>query len=188
MSRIEPAVAETATPAEAEALDTIKAAFGAAPNLWSVVARSSAMTTGLLGLDGALKSGVFSVAVAEQLAIAVAHENRCPYCLAAHTAVGRMLGLDEQSVSDARAARSSDPKVEAALQFVLAVVRERGFVSDAQLEAVREAGWDDGAIVELVGHAIENTFTNYLYHVSEVPVDFPEVAFAEDEEAARITA
>lgn len=188
MSRIEPITAENATPAEADTLGEIKSAFGAVPNLWSVVARSSAMTTGLLGLDGALKSGTFSGAVAEQLAIAVAHENRCPYCLAAHTAVGRMLGLDEASASDARVARSSDPKVEAALQFVQAVVRERGFVSDAQLEAVREAGWNDAAIVELVGHAIENTFTNYLYHVAQVPVDFPEVEFVEDEESLRVTA
>lgn len=187
MGRIESAAAESATPAEAEALSAIKAAFGATPNLWAVVARSSAMTTALLGLDNALKSGTFAGAVAEQLAITVAHENRCPYCLSAHTAVGRMLGLDEQSVSDARLARSSDPKVEAALQFVRAVVRNRGFISDAQLEAVREAGWDDAAIVELVGHAIENTFTNYLYHVSQVPIDFPEVEFVEDEEAARVT-
>lgn len=188
MSRIEPALAESTTPEEAEALGTIKAGFGSVPNLWAVVARSPAMTTGLLGLDKALKSGAFPGAVAELLAITVAHENRCPYCLAAHTAVGRMLGLDEQSVSDARVARSSDPQVDAALQFVQAVVRERGFVSDHQLEAVREAGWDDSAIVELVGHAIENTFTNYLYHVSQVPIDFPEVEFVQDDDALRIGA
>jgi AhpD family alkylhydroperoxidase len=188
MSRIEPAVAEKATPAEAEALGTIKAAWGAVPNLWGVVARSPALTTAMLAFDKALSSGAFSGAVAEQLAIAVAHENRCPYCLAGHTAAGRAFGLDERSASDARVARSSDPKVEAALQFVRAVVRERGFVSDAQLEQVREAGWDDAAIVELVGHAISTTLTNYLHHVSEVPVDFPEVEFVEDEEASRVIA
>ena len=188
MSRIEPAVTDSATRAEAEALSEIKTAFGAVPNLWAVVARSTAMTTALLGFDEALKGGAFSGAVAEQLAIAVAHENGCPYCLAAHTAVGRMLGLDERSASDARTARSTDPKLEAALRFVQTLVRERGFVTDAQLEAVRDAGWDDAAIVELVGHAVENTFTNYLHHVSEVPVDFPEIAFVQDEEAARVTA
>lgn len=184
MARIEPAVPGSATSAEAEALETIKSGFGSVPNLWAVVARSSAMTTGLLGLDTALKEGSFSGALAEQLAIAVAHENGCPYCLAAHTAAGRAFGLDERSASDARVARSSDPKVEAALQFSQAVVRERGFVSDAQLEAVREAGWDDAAVVELVGHVISNTLTNYLHHVSEVPVDFPAVLFVEDAEVA----
>jgi hypothetical protein len=53
---------------------------------------------------------------------------------------------------------------------------------------VRDAGWDDAAIVELVGHAISTTLTNYLHHVSEVPVDFPEVEFVEDEEASRVIA
>jgi AhpD family alkylhydroperoxidase len=184
MTRIAPATADTATPAEAKALGTIKAAWRAVPNLWGVVARSPALTTGILEFNKALNGGAFSGALAEQLAIAVAHENGCPYCLAAHTAAGRAFGLDERSASDARVARSSDPKVEAALQFSQAVVRERGFVSDAQLEAVREAGWDDAAVVELVGHVISNTLTNYLHHVSEVPVDFPAVLFVEDAEVA----
>jgi alkylhydroperoxidase family enzyme len=69
---------------------------------------------------------------------------------------------------------------------VQAVVRERGHVSDASLAAVRDAGWDDSAIVELVGHAMSNTLTNYLHHVSAVPVDFPQVDFARAEEALEV--
>src|SRR5438309_933574 len=48
----------------------------------------------------------------------------------------------------------------------------------------RAAGWDDGAIVELVGHATATILTNYLHHLSQVPVDFPSVPFAEAVDAS----
>ncbi len=49
---------------------------------------------------------------------------------------------------------------------------------------MRAAGWDDGAIVELVGHATATILTNYLHHLSQVPVDFPSVPFAEAVDAS----
>jgi alkylhydroperoxidase family enzyme len=58
------------------------------------------------------------------------------------------------------------------------VVRERGHLSDEELGAARAAGLTDGDLVELVGHAIATTLTNYLHHLSEVPVEFPRVEFA----------
>src|SRR5439155_25276120 len=67
----------------------------------------------VLAFVRALEQGVFSGAISEQLAIAVANENRCPYCLAGHTAAGLARGLDAEAVADARAARSADPKTEA---------------------------------------------------------------------------
>ena len=184
MVRISPVVPETATPDEAAALQKIREAWGGVPNLWAVIARSPALTEAVLAFGCALEKGVFSGAISEQLAIAVAHENRCPYCLAGHTAAGLARGLDAEAVADARAARSADPKTEAALRFVQAVVRERGHVSDADLAAARAAGWDDGAIVELVGHATATILTNYLHHLSQVPVDFPSVPFAEAVDAS----
>ena len=67
----------------------------------------------------------------------------------------------------------------AALRFVQAVVRERGHLSDEQLASARAAGLTDGDLVELVSHAIATTLTNYLHHLSKVPVEFPRVEFAD---------
>jgi hypothetical protein len=83
--------------------------------------------------------------------------------------------------------RAADPKEAAALSFVQTVVRERGEVAARDIAAVRAAGWDDADIVELVGHAVASTLTNYLHQMSDVPVDFPAVDFASSpraEEAA----
>jgi AhpD family alkylhydroperoxidase len=187
MSPIAPVVDAAATPEEMEALEAIRSAWGAVPELGRVIARSNPLTRALLAFDRELGRGRFTGAFAEQIDIAVANENRCPYCLAAHTAAGRALGLDDQALADARAGRAVDPRQAAALRFAQAVARDRGHVAGAELASARAAGWTDADLVELVGHAIASTLTNYLHHLSDVPVDFPAVEFAspgQEQEAA----
>jgi AhpD family alkylhydroperoxidase len=178
MSRIEPVPETAGIPEEAEALDAIRSAWGGVPQLGRVIARSRPLTRAMLAFDRELAHGRFRGAFAEQLSIAVANENRCAYCLAAHTAAGRARGLDDQALADARLGSAADAKQASALTFVQTVVRERGKVAAHDLAAVRAAGWDHADIVELVGHAIASTLTNYLHHLSDVPVDFPAVDFA----------
>ena len=178
MPRIAPVSDTGASQEEAQALGAITAAWGAVPQLGRVIARSHPLTRALLAFDRELRRGRFTGVHAEMLAIAVANENRCPYCLAAHTAAARALGLDDRGAGDARTGVADDAKIEAALAFAQAVVRTRGRVADQEIDAVRNAGWADGDIVELVGHVIASTLTNYLHHLSGVPVDFPAVDFA----------
>lgn len=178
MTRVEIADKTTQDPEQIEARSVLKNAWGTVPNLGEVLALSLPLTRAVLDFDHHLGKGAFTGAVAEQLAIAVANENRCAYCLAAHSAGARAYGVSTEDVAAARTGRASDPKVQAALTFAQTVVRERGHVSDDDLAAVRGAGWSDGEVVELVGHAITTTLTNYLHHVSDVPVDFPAVDFA----------
>ena len=40
---------------------------------------------------------------------------------------------------------------------------------------VREAGYGDGEISEIVANVAKNIFTNYFNHVAQTEVDFPEV-------------
>ena len=49
----------------------------------------------------------------------------------------------------------------------------RGHVSDADMRAVRDAGYDDAQIVEIVQHVALNTWTNYLNSVAKTEIDFP---------------
>ena len=62
------------------------------------------------------------------------------------------------------------------MQFALKIVDARGQVSDADLQALRAAGFDDEAMMEIVAHVALNLFTNYVNIVFAVPVDFPAVA------------
>lgn len=59
------------------------------------------------------------------------------------------------------------------MRFAVKVVRERGHVSDADVQAVRMAGYDDAQIVEIVQHVALNTWTNYINEVAKTEIDFP---------------
>ena len=175
MSRI---TAVDPTAAEGKLRDlfaAIQQSLGAIPNLYRVVARSPAALEGALALAGALGRGRLRPRLREQIAIAIAQENGCDYCLSAHTALGKGLRVSDADLALARQGRASDPKEEAALRFVQRVVERRGVVDDGDLDEVRGAGFDDGQIVELVAHTALNVFTNYLNQVAGTEIDFPVV-------------
>jgi uncharacterized peroxidase-related enzyme len=175
MSRITPIDPAAAEGKVREMFAGIQRSLGAIPNLYRVIARSPAALEGALALAGSLSLGRLRPRLREQIAIAVAQENACDYCLSAHTALGKGLKVSDADLALARQGRASDPKDDAALRFVQRVVERRGRVDDADLAEVRRAGFDDGQIVELVAHAALNVFTNYLNQVAETEIDFPVV-------------
>ena len=157
-------------------LEQVHTAFGATPNMFKAVANSPAALKSMWGAFGALGSGVLGAKMGEQIAVAIADHNRCEYCLAAHTVLGKGAGSSAQEMADAQAGRSTDPKTAAALAFALKVVSKRAQLSDDDLAALRTAGFDDEHIVEILAHVALNIFTNYVNVAFEVPVDFPKVA------------
>jgi hypothetical protein len=68
--------------------------------------------------------------------VLVAEANRSTYCLAAQATFGWLIGLDEEELEAASAARSSDPKIEAALRFARNIVEYRGELTDEEFDRV----------------------------------------------------
>jgi len=128
-----------------------------------------------LGVDDALGRGVLSAELREQIALVVAEANRCPYCLAAHSALGKAAGLSEEAVMDSRRGASPDRRVEAALRFARHLVDHRGWVADEDVAELKDAGYDDEQMVEIIANVAMNVFTNYFNRVAGTQVDFPEV-------------
>lgn len=175
MNRV-PLIDRANTSVERKALlDAIHGAFGATPNMFRAVANSPAALQSMWGAFGALGGGTLGARLGEQIAVAVADRNACSYCLSAHTALGRKAGASAEDMAAAQAGQSSDPKTQAALRFALKVVNERGQVSAADVQALRDAGFSDEAVVEIMAHVALNLFTNYVNVAFAVPVDFPEV-------------
>ena len=175
MSRIAiPARIEDA-PVSAQAhLEAVKKQIGSVPNLFRLVANSPAALAGYLGMSGALAQGSLPAPTRERIALAVAQINGCNYCLSAHSFMGKNLAkLSDAEIAANRHGGSLDPKADAAVRFAAKVVRERGHVSDADVQAVRMAGYDDAQIVEIVQHVALNTWTNYINEVAKTEIDFP---------------
>ncbi|RUL69442.1 carboxymuconolactone decarboxylase [Dyella choica] len=157
-------------------LAQIQQAFGATPNMFKAVANSPAALQSMWTAFGALGKGTLGAKLGEQIAVAIANRNRCEYCLAAHTALGQQAGATSAEMSSAQVGQSSDAKTEATLAFALKVVEQRAQITDADVAHLREVGFGDEQIVEIMAHIALNLFTNYINVALDIPVDFPKVA------------
>ncbi|MDF2235081.1 carboxymuconolactone decarboxylase family protein [Albimonas sp. CAU 1670] len=171
-----PATIQDAPAAAQPLLEGVQKSLGSVPNLFRLTANSPAALEGWLGLSGALGKGALKPQTRERIALAVAQENGCSYCLAAHSYLARNLAkLDDAEIAANRAGGSTDAKADAAVRFAVKLVRARGHVSEADLNEVRAAGYGDAELVEIVVHVALNTLTNYVNEAFGTPVDFPAV-------------
>ena len=174
MSRIHtPATIDASPEASRNLLKAVQAQLGSVPNMFRIIGSSPAALEGYLGLNSALGKGVLNAQTRERIALAVAEINGCDYCLAAHSYLGNLVKLSEAEIEAARRGTSSDVKAAAAVKFAVKVTRYRGGVSDTDVNAVRDAGYSDAEIVEIVAHVALNTLTNYINETLKTDIDFP---------------
>jgi uncharacterized peroxidase-related enzyme len=177
MSRIPtPATIEDAPAAAQPALTAVKKQLGVVPNMFRVMANSPAALEGYLGFNGALGKGKLGPKTRERIALAIAELNGCLYCLSAHSYFGKTLAkLDDAEIAANRAGTSTDPKADVAVRFAVKIAQERGHVADADVAAVKAAGFDNGQVMEIVMQVALSTLTNYVNVVAGTEIDFPVV-------------
>ena len=186
MSRIKAISPELATGKTKELLEAVNDKLGMVPKMVRGMASSPAVLDAYVQLSASLGRATLSAKIREQLALAIAQVNHCDYCLAAHSAIGKMVGLTSDQIRDSRLGIAVDPKADALIHFARRVVEARGHVTDADVQAVRDAGFDDGVIAEIVANVALNIFTNYFNSVAETEVDFPPAAALEPVAAATV--
>ena len=92
MPRIAPLDPTQASPAIAEALFGVKTKLGGLPNIILTLAHSPTALHRYLGFRSQQAQGLLDARQREIVALAVGQANRCGYCLAAHTVIGRGRG------------------------------------------------------------------------------------------------
>ncbi|QTS88077.1 carboxymuconolactone decarboxylase family protein [Ectopseudomonas khazarica] len=161
---------QTAASAQAQ-LEGIRKGLGFVPNTFATLAHAPAALSGYLALSQALGKGTLDARAREVVALASSQVNGCEYCLAAHTLFGSKAGLSDADIRSAR-----DGELDVVARLTRQVIDHRGRLTDAQLQAARQAGLADAAIVEVVANVALMTLTNYLNNLAETDVDFPPVA------------
>ncbi|WP_426415234.1 carboxymuconolactone decarboxylase family protein [Aestuariirhabdus sp. LZHN29] len=175
MSRINIVDSANASPEQKALLDAIQSQLGMVPNFLKVFANSPAALRAFLGLHGIAGEGSLGPQTRERIALAVAQKNACEYCVSAHTALGRKAGLSPREIEANRAGTSEDEKAAAAVVFARSLAEHQGEVTTAEILAVRNAGYSEADIVEIITHVGMNVLTNILGKASRVEIDFPRV-------------
>ena len=167
----------TATGKTADLLAAVRRGLGVVPNMTKAMANAPALLEGYLAPSGALSKGTLKAATRERLALAVAQDNTCDYCLSAHSYLAEHAAkLSADDIAAARQGGNDDPKVAALLTFAIAVNTTRGSSSAEDLDLVRAAGASNEEIAEVIGHVALNVLTNYFNKAAAVDIDFPVVS------------
>lgn len=175
MSRIAPVVLSNVDDKVLTTLSQVKASVGMIPNLFATLAHAPAALDGYLSLSKTLSRGRLSARQREILALAAGQENECQYCLSAHTALAKAAGLSDSDAVKAREGDGVDPFDRALASFTKKIVRQRGHLSDEDIENARHAGIDDGLMMEIVANVALNTLSNYANELAGTKIDFPVV-------------
>jgi len=166
---------EEQTPPEVqEIFRGLKKKIGMVPNLYKVEANSPVAFKAFLDLGSRLEGGFFSPKEVQAIYLATSQSNECTYCLAAHTALGKMAGFSEEETLELRTATIQDEKLRALTGLAKEITQTKGHPGQERINEFFRAGYGQQALVELVGMIAFKTFSNYLNHIADTPIDFPE--------------
>jgi AhpD family alkylhydroperoxidase len=163
---------EQVSAANQNLFDSLKKGLGMVPNLYATLAHSEHALGSYLAFQNA-KSSVTGKA-REVVNLVVSQVNGCEYCLAAHTAIGKMHGFSDQQIIEIRSGKADfDAKLGALARLVKNITLERGHADQALVDAFFAAGWSKENLVDVIVIIGDKTVTNYLHGVTQVPIDFP---------------
>jgi uncharacterized peroxidase-related enzyme len=175
MNRIPALTNEAISPALLETLQTVEKRLGRIPNMMRSMAHAPGVVKAYLSAHSALAAGKLTPVARELLAILAAQTNRCDYCLRAHVAAARKLGVADSEIILARAADSSHAPTAAMLRFAQQLLLSRGTLGDRDFASLSEAGFDLEHVAEIIAVTAIQVYANYYNRVSEIAEDFPEV-------------
>jgi uncharacterized peroxidase-related enzyme len=175
MSRLSQIKASEATGVTAELFTAIKKAAGRVPNAYATIGtHSPAALRAALDGDAVLAKGSLDKADVEAIKLAVSEVAGCDYCLAAHTAIGKMVGLSAEETRQVRVGSpTGNARRDALVRFVRHLVTTSGTIHAARLDEVRAAGYSDTQVVETLFAISVINFTNLVNRVNDTTIDFP---------------
>ena len=178
MSRINTPAVDSATGATAEVYAQIRKAAGKVPNTYAAIgALAPAALNAMLAADGVLAAGSLSKQDQETIKLVVSEIAGCDYCAAAHSLLGKMTGLEPDTLKRIRVGEpTGDARRDALTRFVRTLQETRGTISHEAYCAIKAAGYTDAQLVEIAMAIVSVSFTNLFNRVNDTDIDFPPAA------------
>lgn len=152
--------------------------FGMVPNLHAVLAASPPALQAYQQLHQLFQQTSFT---AEELTVVwqtINVEHECHYCVPAHSAIANMMNVDPAITEALRTSQSlSNEKLQTLHLTTLALVRNRGRLSEQQKEDFVNAGFLPEQLIEIILGISQKVISNYVNHLAETPIDVPFKAF-----------
>lgn len=169
---------ETAPEASKGMIEGTIKAYGMLPNLTATLASSPQILEAYQTLHGLFTQTSFN---AEELTVVwqtINVEHECTYCVPAHTGIAHSMKVDP-ALSEALRNQDAMPndKLQALHDFTLVIVRNRGHVSQEDLDKFYSAGYGVQQVLEVILGLSQKVISNYTNHIANTPVDAAFEAF-----------
>lgn len=172
MKTFEVPAKEEVSPSNQILFDNLKKGIGMVPNLYAAMALSQNALASYLTLSTAKSS--LKAKEKEVVNLVISQINGCDYCNSAHTAIGKMNGFNDEQILEIRTGKASfDTKFDALARFTKSASENKGHADQKVIDAFYGAGYTDENLVDVLLVIAEKVFTNYLYAITNVPIDFP---------------
>ena len=153
--------------------NTLNQQLGMLPNLYATIGYSSDTLENFLAFSSKAGKSSFTNKEIEAIKLVVSEVNGCQYCLAAHTALGKMAGLSESETIDLRSGQHQDSRLESLVALAKDIASNKGKPSESSITRFFGQGFDEKALIDLVATVTAITFTNFAHGTTRVPIDFP---------------
>jgi len=155
-----------------EIFANLKKKLGFVPNLYAYYAHSDTALGDYLQFQQ--RQSTLRAKDLEVINLVTSEYNGCTYCQAAHIAIGKLNGFDDDQILEIRWGRASfDEQLDALAKFTLALVSNRGQVSEQAREDFFAAGYTQTTLVDVVLAIGTKTISNFLHNLTGFEVDFP---------------
>ncbi len=176
MTRIHPITTPASDQNVKAILREIRKAFGMVPNLFKTYAHHPPLLqANWQKVKAVMFEGSLSRELKETIAVLVSKDNGSAYCVAAHTAALRSIGVTEDEISALEQGvdkTTSNGKEKALIHFVRKANREPLRITEADFQALRQAGAQDVEIIETLGVMEVFTALNKFVDSLQVEIDF----------------
>ncbi|MFC0515277.1 carboxymuconolactone decarboxylase family protein [Mucilaginibacter angelicae] len=153
--------------------DTFTKRVGKVPNLYATMGYSAPALKMFMDMEDDLSKSVFTPKEREAIALIVSEINGCAYCLAGHSLLAMKRGFTKGQTLDIRRGHTADDKLNAIIGLAKSIVENKGKGDETALDNFYAAGFDEAALMELIGFITVRVYTNYVFAMTEIPVDFP---------------
>lgn len=155
-----------------EIFDTLKSKLGFVPNLYATFAHSETALGDYLTFQNRKSS--LKAKEREVINLVVSQVNECEYCLAAHTALGKMNGFSDEQILQIRTGEAEfDAKIDALANFVKDITVNRSKPSKEAVTRLFEAGYTKENLIDINMVIGDKIVSNFIHGSGQFEVDFP---------------
>lgn len=152
--------------------DNLNSKLGFVPNLYATFAHSETALGDYLALQNRKSS--LKAKEREVINLVVSQVNECEYCLAAHTALGKMNGFTDEQILEIRTGEATfDAKIDALANFVKDITINRSKPSESALSRLLDAGYNKENLIDINMVIGDKIVSNFIHGSGQFEVDFP---------------